>query len=157
VWSLLTDLAKRHWDWSFVFVGPLGFLGEQAKAIQELTDMPNTYFLGAKPITALPAYTQHLDVCMLSYQCNDYTKFIYPLKLHECLAGGRPVVGSPIRTLRTFRDIITLAQTADQWSEALAKSLDAKEQSPAKFEQRRQVAREYDWDSLVHVVAKALC
>jgi glycosyltransferase involved in cell wall biosynthesis len=154
---LLIDLAERHPDWSFVLVGPLNFPNNQTQSVQGLAEMRNTYFLGDKSVADLPAYAQYLDVCMLCYRIDGYTKFIYPLKLHEYLASGRPVVGTPIRTLEEFRDVIRLARTGAQWSRALTQSLDVKEQSPARIAQRRRVAREYDWDKLVHVVAGALC
>ena len=54
-------------------------------------------------MSELPSYTQHMDVSMLCYKVDDYTKFIYPLKLHESLASGLPCVGAPIRTLQEFR------------------------------------------------------
>src|SRR5262249_27620893 len=118
---------------------------------------PNVYFLGAKPVGALPAYAQHLDVCMLCYEVNDYTKFIYPLKLHEYLASGRPVVGSPIRSVQEFAHIIKLAQTTDEWSQALHDSLAPAASSAGQVEARQSVARQHDWNRLVKLIARALC
>jgi len=125
--------------------------------IQQLSRMPNVYFLGGKPVDALPAYVQHMDVCMLCYEVNEYTKFIYPLKLHEYLASGRPVVGSPIRSLQDFAHIIRLAHTTDEWSTALNDMLAATMHSSAQVEARRGIARQYDWTTLVRHIAQALC
>jgi len=63
----------------------------EGEAVASLARQPNVHFLGGKRIGELPGYTQHLDVCAMYYALNDYTKFIYPLKLHEYLATGRPV------------------------------------------------------------------
>ena len=155
--TLLSTLAQRHPQWSFVFVGPRGNLHGQGELIQKLSSMPNVYLLGGKPVSALPAYTQHLDVCMLCYQVNDYTKFIYPLKLHEYLASGRPVVGSPIHSLQEFAHIIRLARTTDEWSQALTDSLAPDACSGEQVEARRNVARQYDWNRLVGIIAHILC
>lgn len=154
---LLSALAHRHRKWSFVLVGPLSNLGEHAGLVQELSHMANVYFLGGKPVSRLPAYTQHFDVCMLCYAINDYTKFIYPLKLHEYLASGRPVVGSPIRSLVEFAQIIRLARTTDEWSQALNDSLVPAACSVAQIEARRSVACQYDWHRLVGLIAQTLC
>ena len=154
---LLTKLALRHPGWSFVLVGPQDNLGERAVIIRQLVQMPNVYFLGNKPVSALPAYTQHMDVCMLCYRVNDYTKFIYPLKLHEYLASGRPVVGSPIRSLQEFAPIIRLAGTAEEWSQALHESLSPIANCATQVEARRHVARQHDWNSLVERIAQTLC
>ena len=140
-----------------MFVGPQIGLDGHATLLQKLSHMPNVYFLGSKPVRMLPAYTQHLDVCMLCYEMNDYTKFIYPLKLHEYLASGRPVVGSPIRSLLEFAQIIRLARTTDEWSQALHDSLAPAASSVSQVEARRSVASQYDWNRLVELIAHALC
>lgn len=155
--SLLLSLARRHQGWSFVVVGPKGNLGEKGPELQVLARMKNVHLLGGKPIDMLPAYTQWMDVCILNYELNGYTKFIYPLKLHEYLASGRPVVGSPIRALLDFAHVIELAGTSDEWSRALAAALDPRNDSAARVEQRRCVARGHDWDVLVRRIAATLC
>ncbi|RIK81665.1 hypothetical protein DCC62_01630 [candidate division KSB1 bacterium] len=155
--SLLHTLVMRHQEWSFIFVGPMENLFEQTSTAHRLAAMPNVYFLGSKPVHRLPAYTQHLDVCLLCYQVNGYTKFIYPMKLHEYLATGRPVVASPIRSLQDYAHIITLASTVDEWSQALSDALQPAEHSPEKLEARRCIARQHDWNNLVQQIAYSLC
>jgi glycosyltransferase involved in cell wall biosynthesis len=155
--GLLLRLAKRHAEWSFVFVGPKNNLGADAMLVDELSQMPNVYFLGHKPIETACAYPQHLDVCLLPYKANDYTKYIYPLKLHEYLAGGKPIVGTPIRSLLDFAHVIKLASTPEEWSQALAESLVPSAVTGDQMEKRRSIARQVDWDTLVHTIAGSLC
>ncbi|MEO2047114.1 MAG: glycosyltransferase [Pirellulales bacterium] len=154
--DLLIKLSDRHPHWSFVFAGPQGNVGDRACLVDELSRHPNVYFLGSKEIESLPAYIQHMDVCMLCYKDNDYTKYIYPLKLHEYLAAGQPVVGTPICTLRDFKHVIRLARTVDDWSTAICESLE-KNESNDILELRRNVARQHDWYVLVRQIAHALC
>jgi len=155
--KLLIELANRHPEWSFVFVGARGFLGDDVAAFEVLSQLANVYFLGAKPVDELPGYIQHLDVCMLCYVVNDYTKFIYPLKLHEYLASGRPVVGVPIRSLLDFPHVVTLAGTCEEWSRAIADALLPSANAPEQVEARRRVARAHDWTELVRRIAGAFC
>lgn len=155
--ALLMALAQRHWEWSFVLVGAQDGIGDHAGLLQQLARMPNVYIIGSKPVSVLPAYTQHMDVCMLCYEINGYTKFIYPLKLHEYLASGRPVVGSPIRSLQDFAHIIRLARTVDEWSQAIQDSLSPTACSAEQVAERRRVARQHDWHSLVALIAQTLC
>jgi len=156
-WPLLNTLAQRHSDWSFVFVGPYWQLGNHAVLVENIAQYSNVYFLGRKPVEELPAYTQHLDVCMLCYEMNDYTKFIYPLKLHEYLAAGRSVVGTPIRSLQKFDRVIKLARSTEEWSTALAESLAPDMYSVSRTEERRRVAHTHDWKILVSRIARTLC
>jgi glycosyltransferase involved in cell wall biosynthesis len=155
--ALLIDLAQRHRGWSFVLIGSQDGIGDHVALLQQLAHMPNVYIVGGKSVSVLPAYTQYMDVCMLCYAVNGYTKFIYPLKLHEYLASGRPVVGSPIRTLQDFAHIIRLARTTDEWSQAIQDSLSPAACSAEQVEARRHVARQHDWDRLVALIAQTLC
>jgi glycosyltransferase involved in cell wall biosynthesis len=155
--ELLLALAHAHTRWSFVMVGPRGHLGADAPLVEHLARLGNVHMLGGKPVDELPAYTQHLDVCLLCYKVNDYTKFIYPLKLHEYLASGRPAVGAPIRSLREVDGVIRLASSPEEWSRAIADSLQPEVMAPLRVDERRRVARRHDWNVLTANVATALC
>jgi glycosyltransferase involved in cell wall biosynthesis len=139
---LLFELATCHSEWSFVFVGNLRTDG---LLVDQLLKLRNVHFLGHKPREIACAYPQHMDVCLLPYQMNDYTKYIYPLKLHEYLAGGKPVVGRPIRSLLDFAHVIKLANTPEEWSQALADSLASDAVSIDQIEKRRSIAKQVDW------------
>ena len=158
-YPLLAALAARRPDWSLVFVGPRVNSRDATVWVDRLSRMPNVYFLGEKSVSELPAYTHHLDVCTMCYLLDDYggAKFGYPLKLHEYLAAGRPVVATPIRTLQEFAGVIRLATTEDEWSRALEQSLSAEAQSPARARERQEVARGYDWNRLVWLIASEMC
>jgi glycosyltransferase involved in cell wall biosynthesis len=156
-WTLLLELSKRRLDWFFVFVGPQSPHQETRFAIEELSHRPNVYFLGGKSTQDLAAYPQHFDTCIMPYRIDGYTNNIYPLKLHEYLASGRPIVGSPIRSLQDFRHVIKLAATSDEWVRAIAESLAPEARSDAEVEARRSVAREHDWNKLVSRIANAFC
>ena len=146
--ALILSLAERHAEWSFVLVGPRLSIGAKADLVARLERLPNVHFLGGKPIEALPAYVQHADVTMMCYELTAYTNFIYPMKLHEYLASGRPVIGTPIRTLLDFSQVVSLARTPDEWSAALAASLSPAATSAESVAARRAVAAEYDWDAI---------
>jgi hypothetical protein len=98
-----------------------------------------------------------MDVCLLPYKANDYTKYIYPLKLNEYLAGGKPIVGTSIRSLLDFAHVIKLASTPDEWSRALTESLEPEAVSIDQVQKRRSIAKQVDWETLVHTIASSLC
>ena len=155
-WPLLLALAERHPTWQFVFVGPRAPHSDIRGPLEILSELPNAHFLPARPPDELPAYAQHFDVCIMPYLRNGYTKFIYPMKLHEYLATGRPVVGTPIQTLQAFAHVVRLAETPDQWSWALRQALDEGGRGGAARRLRQQVAREHDWHRLANHVAAML-
>lgn len=148
-WPLLLNLARRRPDWSFVFVGPRRPVPNFEDLIDELASYENVYMLGEKESSELAAYVQHFDVCVMPYNVDSYTENIYPLKLHEYLATGRPVVGSPIRSLIDFSEVISLASGLEDWLIALSDSLKPTLSSPSWIKKRQVVARRNDWQHLI--------
>ena len=155
--QLLLDLAGRHSELSFVCVGPYGQLGDGVPLVDAMKRLPNVHFLGRKPIAQLPAYMRHLDVCLLPYVRNDYTRYIFPMKLHEYLATGRPVIGTPIASLQEFGQVIQLATSREEWSAALARATSPEAMAAPRVRERKALAREYDWNLLVANIASGLC
>jgi glycosyltransferase involved in cell wall biosynthesis len=155
-WALLRRLAERHPQWSFVFVGARHEHPEMLPAIEELSSRRNVHFLGRKSVEELAAYPQHFDVCMMPYQADDYTKYIYPLKLHEYLASGRPTVGTRIRSLEDFTEVVALAGTLDEWSAAIVRALEPEAESVERRTARLGVARQHDWQLLVRRIAETI-
>ena len=153
-WRMLRELAQRHPRWSFVLVGPESSLSEEDRRIlREIAGWSNVHFLGGKDVKVLAAYPQHFDVCIMPYVVNGYTDNIYPLKLHEYLASGRPVVGAPIRSLLDFRDEILVPSSTQEWSEAIARSLAPPFTTEEARAARQAVARRNDWSELIFTIA----
>jgi hypothetical protein len=73
------------------------------------------------------------------------------------LAGGKPIVGTPIRSLLDFAHVIKLATTPEEWSRALEESLAPDAVSIDRIEKRRSIAKQVDWETLVHTIAGSIC
>ena len=155
-WNLLLKLTREHSEWSFVLVGPPSPHPEIDAALNELRGRRNVHFLGGKPSAEMMAYPQHFDVCILPYGDNDYTKYIYPLKLHEYLAGGKPLVGTPIASLAPLGDVVSLPKTSEEWSPAIQQALGRAENTAARRAARQDFAKEHDWWMLVRKISETL-
>ena len=147
--AILKHLAEDRSDVSFVLVGPRGTLKSDVGILNELSRLPNVFELGPKEPQELAAYMQHMNVLLMCYKKNDYTKFIYPLKMHEYLATGRPVISTPLRSVRDFDEVVMLAETSHEWATALSDALSAASLSDAQVRRRQAVARTHDWNTLV--------
>ena len=98
---LLEALADAHPEWSIVMVGPVVKIDPA-----ELPRRPNLHYLGGKTYEQLPAYLGGWDVALMPFAINESTKFISPTKTPEYLAGGRPVVSTPITdVIRHYGDL----------------------------------------------------
>lgn len=127
------------------------------RAMDELSQRPNIHFLGHVTTAEMPFFPQHFDVCMMPYLLNNYTNYVYPLKLHEYLASGRPVIASPTRLLKEFEGPIQICHGVEEWSLAISKALEAEANSTAAREIRQSLARKHDWELLVKTIAQVFC
>jgi UDP-galactopyranose mutase len=73
-------------------VGPVVKISED-----DLPKRPNIHYLGGKTYDQLPAYLSGWNVALMPFAMNESTQFISPTKTPEYLAGGKPVVSTPIR------------------------------------------------------------
>jgi glycosyltransferase involved in cell wall biosynthesis len=90
--ELLRAVAEARPMYHFVLVGPVVKIDPATIPV-----LPNIHCLGQKRYSELPSYLAHWDVAMMPFAQNDSTRFISPTKTLEYLAGGKPVVSTPIR------------------------------------------------------------
>ena len=145
---LLLEISRKRKDWSIVIVGPINlFHKEIQEDIKALQSENNVYFLGAKKPDDLPKYIKEIDVCLMNYNKTAYTDYIYPMKLHEYLSCGKPVVATCLKNLREFRDLLYFAEGVEDWIDKIQQAL--KDSSYDKKLQRISVAKENSWETRV--------
>jgi UDP-galactopyranose mutase len=114
--DLLASLADARPDCSVVIVGPVVKISPA-----DLPRRPNLHFLGGKDYAELPAYLAGWDVALMPFAINESTRFISPTKTPEYLAGGKPVVSTPIKdVIRHYGDLdaVAIAETPAAFIEA---------------------------------------
>ena len=119
--ALLGAVAEARPEWSFVMLGPVVKISED-----ELPRRANIHYLGSKTYEELPAYLGGWDVAIMPFAMNAATRFISPTKTPEYLAGGKPVVSTPITDVkRHYGDIVgvRIARTAEQFVAACEAAL----------------------------------
>lgn len=120
--ELLDQVAAMRPDWSFVMVGPVVKISEE-----DLPKRPNIHYLGGKTYDELPAYLSGWDVALMPFAMNESTQFISPTKTPEYLAGGKPVVTTPIRdVVRHYGHLegVKFASTPDEFVAACEDALE---------------------------------
>ncbi len=111
--KLLICLAKSHSGWSIVLVGPNDI--DKDKKYNQLKDMENVFFLGEKSREEVPSYLKSFDVAIMPYNMNTHVVNSYPLKLHEYLAGGKPIVAVELPELLPYRNVVRLATSQNDF------------------------------------------
>ena len=150
--ELVVNLAQKKREWSFVFIGPIGNVSGKEKFLKILQNLQNTYFLGCKDVSELPAYVQYTDVCTLPYEINAYTNYIFPLKMLEYMAAGKPMVGSPISTVLDFKEYVRVAESLTDWEIEIGNCLKEENNSRQLIVERKKAAAEFDWNFIVQKI-----
>ncbi len=148
--DMLSYITARHPEWSFVFVGKV----LHDVDVSRLKAHPNVHFVGMQPIDELPRFLKAFDACIIPYKINDLTSNIYPLKLHEYMASGKPIVCTPIPACLEYEDVIEIAESKEDFCQRIEKVLDGEE--PAKTERRKQIALDNSWEKRIEDKSKII-
>ena len=143
--ALLSTVSARRPEWTFILVGPFDGQGglQSSPSYQRIRDRDNVQLVGEQPYDQIPAIVATFDVCMIPFAVNDLTRAISPLKLHEYLAVGKPVVSTDLPEVRQFPGVVYLAHNAEQFEQMIETAL--VEDCPELRKRRAQVARENSW------------
>lgn len=112
--STIINMPHRN----FVFVGRIN-----SPEAERLRCLPNVELVGSQPATSLPAWVQQFGVCMIPFVKNRLTAGIYPLKINEYFAAGKPVVTTNFGDLNDFRHLVSVADTPTEFANALENAL----------------------------------
>jgi glycosyltransferase involved in cell wall biosynthesis len=151
---LVAEVAAARPQWHWVFVGEVGIGGTgafegdaaAAAAFATCTRLDNVHFLGGKPYPEVAAYVNHMDVNTMCYRAGQpgFWTAGNPLKLHEYLATGKPVIGAALENIRPFASVIDIAGTTTEWIAAIDRALEAG--GVGTPSERRAVAAQHDWE-----------
>ena len=150
--GLLIHLAQQFPQATLLLVGPDNLPNDECR--RRLHALPNVVFCGQKEVHELPAYLKVFDVALIPYVIGGHTLTVYPLKLHEYLAAGRPVVTTALPELRAFSRVVRIGEDYDQFVEQVRMALS--DNGLAAIVERVALAKQNTWDQRVVDISAAL-
>jgi glycosyltransferase involved in cell wall biosynthesis len=138
----LIALLAENPEYQIVIVG--GFQGNARKVVP---DRPNIHVLGMRKVAELPSYLAGMDVCMMPYRRNETTRYIFPLKLFEYLATGKPTVSMAIPAVENLRHLVRVADSYEEFLAHVRAALTADD--PADVQRRMEFSRRHGWEQHV--------
>jgi glycosyltransferase involved in cell wall biosynthesis len=150
--ELLIALARARPDWSFALVGPVG-PGDPRTDVSGLAAEPNVHLLGARVYSELPAILRAADAGLIPYARNPLTQSIFPMKVYEYLAAGRPVVSTPLPALEGIAEVAT-APDAEGVAALLERAL--VQDSDERRAERSRVAASHSWERRLREIEAAI-
>jgi len=139
---LLIRILDILCDWRIVLVGPV----ERQYVPVEIFEHKRINFVGPIPFQETPSAIRRFDVAMIPFKCDDVSSGIYPLKLFEYMAAGKPVVSTNFNpdVLKDLTDVVHTADYPEQFADfvLLAYATETKQ----KREKRLFVASQNTWE-----------
>lgn len=136
--GLIKYLAEKKPDWSVILIGPV--INTNVSALK----LKNIFFIGTLAHQGLPSYLKEIDVLILPYKIIPFSNSIFPAKIFECLATGKPIVSTPLPQLNYFpENTIKIACGKENFITAIEESL--RPANPDASNRRLAIARENSW------------
>jgi hypothetical protein len=149
--ELIAHIARQRPDWHWVLIGPSFKSGNlpgsdaNEQAWQECERLPNVHFVGRLSFHQFAVCLHHMDVNVICHRMQGgWWQDGYPLKFHEYLATGRPVISVPLPCLMSFSEVADFASTPDAWIGALERAIN--DNGVGSPEARRHAALANDWE-----------
>jgi glycosyltransferase involved in cell wall biosynthesis len=153
---LVVSIAKLNPDWHWILLGRIE--REELKsdnynklAFRDALDTTNIHLLGEKERTEIPRYLANVDVTTMCYRStgDGWWLDISPLKLHEYLLSGKPVISSQLPTVSQFSNVVDICRTRQQWLSSIQSALSHGGLDTPQ--ERQRVAKENSWDCKVDI------
>ena len=144
-YQLLKAVIESHPDKIIAMVGPVT---TQEHHTIGLTEYSNVVMTGAKKTEQLPGYLQYFDCALIPFKKNTLTRSIYPLKINEYLAAGRPVVATDFsEDIQGFKDVIYIGRSTGEFVQLIDQAI--RENNSERLQARTTVANTNTWTARV--------
>jgi teichuronic acid biosynthesis glycosyltransferase TuaH len=151
-YNLLKKISNYHRDKLILMIGPINFSNSDFIAFESYK---NIRFIGPKSMSEIPSYLQYSDCAIIPFELNILTKSIYPLKINEYLAAGRPVVSSCFsEDISEFSKVIYAARNDDEFVRMIDIAIN--ENSTSKISERVNHAIGNTWEKRVSTFWKVI-
>jgi UDP-galactopyranose mutase len=141
--GLIDAIAENCPEWNIILIGPVVKIDPVTLPLR-----PNIHYLGGKSYDQLPRYLAGWDVALIPFAQNDSTRFISPTKTPEYLAGGKPVVSTPIHdVIHPYGDdgLVYIGSSVEEFIAGIKLSLELK-RNPEWLKAVDAFLKDLSWD-----------
>ncbi len=130
-------------EWTLVLAGPV----EKQYIPEGFSDHPRVRFAGSFKHEEAPSVVRRFDVAIIPFKNDEVSRGIFPLKLYEYLAAGKPVVSTNFNPdiLSELHHVVHVAESSEEFAKAvlLAYATDSEE----KIKERIAIASQHTWET----------
>lgn len=138
-YDLLDHVIGSMKEHRFRFIGR----STQNGFVERLRNHENVELLGAHPVRSLPGFLNDMDVCIIPFAKNEFNRSVYPLKVNEYLAAGKPVVMTDFAELPEFCGVVHSASTKEEFADLITLAIASDSDEHRML--RRDFAQYHSW------------
>jgi glycosyltransferase involved in cell wall biosynthesis len=146
--DLIAHIARVRPHWTIAMVG------RQLMDTSVLAGLRNVHLIEPRPHAELPAYFAGFDVGIIPYRQQTRMTYVNPLKLREYLAGGLPVVSTPLAEAERYPELCEVAHDRNAFVAAIDRAL-LRDSRAARIA-RSGAMRMETWSARVEMVSRRI-
>ena len=140
-YDLLNGLLQAFRNIQFTIVGPL-----KCSQAEALVGHERVHYQGIHPPNKVGEMLQHCDMGLIPFVKNEFTKYIYPLKINEYLSLGLAVLTTDFADLSFFEDWVRPISNLEEAQVELAR-LQTEESNMESANERIAFAQTQSWEA----------
>ncbi|GAF02035.1 glycosyltransferase [Saccharicrinis fermentans] len=143
--KVASDTRDSH---LYVFVGPNRIGNDDLE--KKIDKAENMVMLGYRDYQQVPVYLAYADILWLPYLRSSHTERVFPLKIFEYLASGKPVIAKNLLSIKEYKAYLNTFEIFSELKELLSNVLSYEDAE--KREQRIKVASQNTWESRLNKI-----
>ena len=150
-YDLVNHICKGCRDFNFVFIGP-----SYDGSVKRINKSENFFYLGPKDYGILKYYLRCFDAAIIPYKLTRLTESVFPMKLCEYMAAGKPVVTTDMRECRKFKSVF-VSGDYEEFVQNMRKAITLKDNDDGDYRDvLYKEAHANTWKARVDVVINTL-
>lgn len=144
--DLISRLADKYRDYSFVLIGPT----DQQHQIDKLCQNSNVYYLGEKDKADIGNYFASLDIGLIPFVSEERyprLKTVNSNKIFQYCYFGYPVISTQFEQVKSLTEVVQVCKNQEEFIEGLGISLES--DTEKMRERRKKYAYENSWEKRV--------
>ena len=121
--SLLHFIATREPNFSFVFIGPI----QKQAPIDTIDNLDNVYLLGEVIYEDLASYMNNMDIFIIPFKVNEFTKNCCPYKIFDYLTINKPIISTDLPEVKRFYPYIKVGSNHQDFHNKMVEAINNKE------------------------------
>ena len=145
--ELLEQTIQHYPEYHFIFVGRI-----VTNQVKKIKTYHNVKLTGPVAYEQIPALMQEMHIMIIPFVRDEFTRNIYPMKINEYLASGKPVITTNFADLSEFEEVVNISYSKEEFINFIKKENFQKIFDSRKIQKGIGIAQKNSWKSRAKVL-----